>query len=104
METRELVRDEVWRRLDPHAGRLSRRQSRRVLACFATLLILAFGGVWAWTAGVFGPRFGPAQLTGWDTAPGEFHISVMLENAGERPIALAGAGRDGPGLVLVGVE
>ena len=100
----ELLTDEVWAQLDPHAGRLSRRQARRMWAAVLACLVLAVSGLYLWRAGLVVPRVERDGLMGGFEASVEgrgFSIGVPLMNNGQLTETVVGVGASGPGLTLL---
>jgi hypothetical protein len=98
-----LLTDDVWERLDPSTGRLSRRDRRRCQLATAVVIALVVGAGFVSWAGYLQPRL-VAEATGLDTAAGPRTFTVLLEvrNDGLRPVDLLEVGRSGPGLELIG--
>lgn len=98
----ELLSDETWQRLDPSAGRPTRRDLRWVLlgaAVFATAMVVVLSGLVM-------PRLVPAGGAGYGYG-GESGAWVMdyqfdIRNDGWFPVEIVDVGRNGPGLDLVG--
>jgi hypothetical protein len=99
-----MLTDEVWRQLDPYAGRLSRRTVRRVRWVVAALLFLTAVAELAWYAGVFQPRISWKAEPGWEFGWEPVYHSVEVHNDGLLPIRVLGAGRSGPGFRLERVD
>jgi hypothetical protein len=99
-----VVRDEVWARLDPHAGRLSRRSTVRLWLGGSVLAVLAAVGVLVAHSGVivaqlyWVPEAGSASGGGPDLPP---YLEFTVANLGRVPVTVVGAGRSGPGLELI---
>ncbi|GAA3070126.1 hypothetical protein [Streptosporangium carneum] len=106
------VSDAVWAALDPAAGEISARTSRRILAALAVAAALVLGAAQAWDAGLVLPRLadpedGLVEPGGWATKhgkPPEFAYELRFTNHGVREVVLLGAGRSGPGLALRAVQ
>ena len=99
-----LLTDEVWGSLDPHAGRLSRRQARRMWAAVLACLLVGAGALYTWRAGLVVPRIERDDLMGGFIAGVEgrgFSIGVPLANNGQLTETVLGLGRSGPGLTLL---
>ena len=100
----ELLTDVVWASLDPHAGRLSRRQAGRMWAAVLACLILFACGVYAWRGGLVVPRVERDDLMGGFVSSVEgrgFSIGVPLVNNGQLTETVLGVGASGPGLTLL---
>jgi len=99
-----VLTDEVWRQLDPYAGRLSRRTVRRIRWAAAAIVLLAAIGELAWYAGVLVPRVSWSDAPGYEFGWSPAHHSVVVHNDGLLPIRVLGVGRSGPGLRLDRVD
>jgi len=104
-----LVSDEVWQQLDPNAGRLPRRTTNRMRYLGVVAVIAAVGIGAVWRTGVFEPRLEHNRHAGrWASASPvperTIERSVTVINRGWVPLTIVGAGRDGPGLELTGVQ
>jgi hypothetical protein len=99
------VSDEVWQRLDPAAGRLSRRAVLRGWIAVVTALALVLAGTVVWRAGLVVPRllWSNAEQH-WVQTDDGFRMDVLLLNTGWWPVTVVGVGRSAPGLELLGVE
>ena len=101
----ELLTDEVWARLDPHAGRLSWRQTRRLWQAVFACVVLLGAGLLGWRAGLIAPRFEPPDAQNWsaefDAQAGEFTMHLPLMNQGALTETVLAVGRPGPGLTLL---
>jgi len=101
----ELLTDEVWARLDPHAGRLSWRQARRMWQAVFACVVLLGAALYGWRAGLIEPRFEPPSAQNWsaqfDAQAGEFTLHLPLMNQGALTETVLGVGRSGPGLTLL---
>ena len=53
-----LLTDEVWRQLDPGAGRLSRRTARRLWLAYGAGFVAAAAAVAVWLSGLVIPQVG----------------------------------------------
>ncbi len=100
------VSDEVWARLDPGAGRLSRRTSARMwLAAFLAVALTCLG-VLVWRTGLCVPQL--RWPNGWSWTASEdgplVTFAVQVRNDGNFPVTINGAGASGPGLEWVGME
>jgi hypothetical protein len=100
----DLLTDEVWARLDPHAGRLSRRQAWRLWLAVLACVVLLGAAVDGWRSGLVRPRFEPpsSQPSSADFNPQarEFTLHLPLMNRGVLTETILVVGRSGPGLVL----
>ncbi len=104
----QLVSDEVWRQLDPHAGQLPRPWSWRLrLAVIATVVLALVAGA-LWRSGTIVPRVEWARHAGssWSMDPNKRQVgfAVVLRNDGWDSVEVIGAGRSGPGFELVEVH
>ena len=100
----ELLTDAVWASLDPHAGRLSRRQARRMWVAVLACLLLGTSAVYAWRAGLVVPRVERDDRLGGFVSSVErrgFSIGVPLVNNGRLTETLLGVGASAPGLTLL---
>jgi hypothetical protein len=100
-----VVSDEVWLQLDPGAGRLSRRTTRRLWAAFLAALLLYVLGVAVWYSGLLVPQLrwkvNGFQVSEVQPVP---RLTANVSNAGLFPVTVVGAGRAAPGFELIGVE
>ena len=100
------VSTEVWQRLDPLAGRLSRRSVWRlrlgiVVACTASVVASLL-----WVSGTLYPRvvwFDDGGMS-WMLGPDMVGHEVIVTNDGWSTVRVVGVGRSGPGLELVVVH
>jgi hypothetical protein len=99
------IPDEVWHRLDPGAGRLSRRTAIRLWAAIAAALALLVAATVVWWTGLVAPRLvwseGPSQWS--TTVDGVVHVEFDMINVGRFPVTVLGVGRSGPGLQFLGI-
>jgi len=99
------ISDEVWRRLDPSAGALSRRTVIRMWAAAAAAVLLVIVGMQIWRTGIVVPRLvWPEGLTQFEENPDWVRVQIVVSNAGQFPVTVRDVGRSGPGLELLGVE
>jgi len=103
---RTAVSNDVWRQLDPSAGRLSRRAAVRAWLAIAVALGLILGVNALWQSGAF-----VAQLrwgvfaTNQTTPPSDtFGLDVEITNDGLAALTVLGVGQSVPGLDLVGAD
>ena len=97
-----LVSDEVWRQLDPDAGRLSRRTVLRLRWSLAGAVALALLVGAVWQSGLTVPRLAwtPDSGYGWSTQDRTIEFEVRIANRGWTPVDIIGIGRSGPGFEL----
>jgi hypothetical protein len=101
------VSDVVWRQLNPSAGRLSRRTTRRLWAVLLPVLLVAVIGGSAWTSGLVIPRLTWYRTSNdWltTTPDGDVRLNIVVLNAGAFSVTLLDAGPHGPGIGRVGLE
>jgi hypothetical protein len=104
----QWVADDIWRKLDPGAGRLSRATARRLLlgSLIGVLVLALLGAVWRSglvVAQIEFPRYGGGY--GWEVGPGQpVAQTLAARNSGLTAVTLLGAGRDMPGMRLTAVE
>ncbi len=99
------VTDQVWSRLDPSAGRLSRRTAVRGSVAVAVALVLLVAGSLVWSAGLVVPRLvWPNDGRDWEENPDWVRVHVLVLNDGSWPVTVRDIGRSGPGMQLLGVE
>lgn len=99
-----LVPDEVWRRLDPNAGRLSRRAAARLWVAGALVMFAALGYPFGVASGAFGPNLGLGS-TAFEYEPGaSITYDLVLLNEGLFPVTVLKVGERDDGLKLAGVE
>ena len=102
---RTYVSDPVWRRLDPGAGKLTRRSTIRLWIAVGVGLALLLAGNTLWRAGLVVPRLAwPVGLQAWEENPQGVRVKVQSENTGWWPVTVRSIGRSGAGLELLGVE
>ena len=100
-----LVSDEVWRQLDPGAGRLPRRTVLRLRWTISTTLALALLVGLGWRSGVVLPRLGwPNDGEGWSIEGNRVEYSMHIANRGWTSVEVLDVGRSGPGFVLDSVR
>jgi hypothetical protein len=102
-----LISDDVWRCLDPNAGRLTmatRRGMWRVMGAAALLAVVSTLLVWS---GVVVPRLAVPVDEGLEYGGGPtvapFFV-FTIENVGWTPVTIVTAGGGGPGLALTDVR
>lgn len=97
-----LLTDEVWRQLDPTAGRLPRRTVLRLRRAIAVTLTVAVLAGLAWQSGLVVPRLDWSRSSGYayQINPSWFEYVLSLTNRGWTPVEVVGAGHSGPGLRL----
>ena len=99
------ISDEVWSRLDPSAGRLSRRTAVRGFVAVVLALVLVVAGSVVWRSGLVVPRLvWPNSERDWEENPDWVRVHVLVSNDGWWPVTVREVGRSGPGLELLGVE
>jgi hypothetical protein len=99
----DLLNDGVWARLDPHAGRLTRRVAARLWLVALVCAVLAVAALFVWRAGLIVPRIERDRMAGGFVASveaPEFTVAVPLMNNGQLTETVLGVGRSGPGLTL----
>jgi hypothetical protein len=102
-----LISDDVWRRLDPNAGRLSVVTTRRMWRVMGAAALLAVVSTWLVWTGVVVPRLAVpldegAEYGGGPTVAPYFVFTI--ENVGWTPVTAVTAGGGSPGLQLVEVR
>jgi hypothetical protein len=97
---------EVWRQLDPAAGRLSRATVLRLRSAIVVVSTLMTVAALVWYSGVAVPRLRWSEEGGfgWATGPDFVSQAVHVRNSGWVPLNVIGAGRSGPGLQLIAVQ
>src|SRR5262245_37247649 len=102
-----MVSDEVWQQLDPHAGRLPERTTRRLWRIAAVMSVFMATAAAAWYGGLAVPQLAAenqsASTTGSINEPAEVTHEVRIRNNGWVSIRVTGAGLRVPGLRLEGV-
>ena len=100
-----VVSDEVWHQLDPSAGRLSGRTTRRLWAAFLAALLLYVLGVAVWYSGLLVPQLRWTS-TSWQVSEVQnlSRLTIDISNGGLFPATVVEAGGAAPGLELIGVE
>jgi len=100
-----MVSNEVWRQLDPEAGRLPRRTVMRLRWTVASILVLAVLAGVGWRSGLIVPRVGwPNEGRSWQVSGNRIEYEIHVANRGWTPIDVVGLGRSGPGFELVEVH
>ena len=103
----DLLPDDVWRALDPDAGRLSRRQRLHLwLAGVLALAVVAALTV-VWQSGVVVPHIvRGASDDSWsaDTATHRVTRTIEIRNDGWGTAHVLSVGRSGPGIALRSVD
>jgi hypothetical protein len=101
-----VVSDEIWRQLDPGAGRLSWRTATRLWLVGGLIVVVGALGYLVWDGGYLLARLEePSDHMSLEVYPGRsatYHLEVT--NAGRVPVTITGAGGDAPGLQLVRVD
>lgn len=97
-----LLTDDVWMRLDPHAGRLTRRGAVRMWALVLACCLLGVAALAVFRSGLVTPRLERDDFAGWSSSVERRFVTVQLPivNRGWRTETVLGVGRDGPGLAL----
>jgi hypothetical protein len=98
------VSDEVWRRLDPGAGRMSRLAVVRLWLVIGAAVAVLIGGTAVWRTGIVVPRlvWADTMQMSYDTVEREARIEVDLINGGRFPVTVVSVGRSDPGLQFLG--
>lgn len=104
----EWVSDDVWNRLDPRAGALSRAQSRRLTWSAAAGAVVIIAAIFLNLSGLIHARIvmpedrsdGGAAYTDTKTIARQ----VVVHNEGWTTVRVTGIGKDGPGLRLLGPD
>jgi hypothetical protein len=100
-----MLSNEVWRQLDPEAGRLPRRTVLRLRWTVAAVLVLAVLAGLGWRSGLIKPRVAWPNAGGsWEVAGNRIEYEIHVTNRGWIPIEVVGLGRSGPGFELVDVR
>jgi hypothetical protein len=101
-----VVSDEIWRQLDPGAGRLSRRAAVKAWTAVALAFALVTTGTALWLSGAVITQVSWALWGVKATQPPSDTVGIDVEiwNEGWAPVTIAGVGRGGPGLDLVRTE
>jgi hypothetical protein len=101
---KDLLTDDVWRQLDPNAGRLPRRQTVLIWISIAVAGVLVAAGFVVWRGGYVVARVDTrdeASGYGWGTGTNRsFTIDLPIANDGRTAITVTSVGRAGPGLAL----
>jgi hypothetical protein len=100
------VSNEVWRQLDPAAGRLSRPVVWRLRVGLIIMCTVTAVASLMWYSGVLVPQLRWSEEGGfmWASGPDLVSQAVHVRNDGWVPVSVIGAGRSGPGLRLVAVQ
>lgn len=96
----EALTDDVWARLDPHAGRLSRRSVLRLWAAGAAAILVLIAGVGVYLTGFVTPRVHadgssfsmerPVDVS--TTTPVVITLHFTLDNRGSSTVAIKSLG------------
>jgi hypothetical protein len=103
----DLLPDDVWRALDPYAGRLPRGTRIRMRLAAAGAVALLVACIVVWQSGIVVPHVVRSDTSfGWsaDMATHKVTQIVSIRNDGWRTITVTGVGRSGPGMVLTSVD
>ncbi|MEU3454781.1 hypothetical protein ABZ671_14420 [Micromonospora sp. NPDC006766] len=100
-----MIVDEVWHRLNPDAGRMTRRAARRLAVSLLAVAALAGAGLVLWHIGIVVPRLNADGRTGgfgYEISPAErsFAYQVNIRNDGKVTLVVQAVGAEGPGLEL----
>ena len=100
----QWLADDVWARLDPRAGAVSRTVARRykVSAVLIALLIAAFLSIWK--SGFIWAQVGRTWAVGGqkaDPVARTITTDVEIRNDGWRAVGVESVGSDGPGLKVL---
>jgi hypothetical protein len=103
----QVISDEVWQRLDPHAGRPSRASLRSLwratgLALTAVTLVALGWQSGAGAARLEMPREAASEFGGGPGQP--LSVVFTVRNVGRTTVTVTGAGRSGVGLELTEVR
>jgi hypothetical protein len=99
------VSDEVWARLDPYAGQLSRRTAVLGQIAIVAAVLLVVAAALIWRAGIVVPRLvWPEGITEWEEDPAGARVRITVANSGWAAVTVLDIGRSGPGLELLDVE
>jgi len=96
---------EVWARLDPHAGRLSRTSRGLWAAGVAVYLCLLAAGGYGYMSGWWSESIEAGSVTGGgDSDLGRWEMTVVLRDLGFGGQRIVAVGRSGAGLRLESVQ
>jgi hypothetical protein len=107
----DLLTDEVWDQLDPHAGRLSRRSVRRWCLAGLGLLMVAGAVVAVLRSGLVEPRLVVRvdsysgefrHSTASPTSPADITADITLTNRGFFDVTVTRVGASVTGVAMVG--
>src|SRR5262245_16892380 len=101
---RDRVSDEVWRRLDPNAGRLRGPLSARTSVLLAVVVPAVLLAVW-WS-GLVVPKLSWPD-GGWSAETrfdGTVYVQIEVANEGLVPATVLRVGGEGPGYHVIGVQ
>src|SRR6185369_12162609 len=101
---RTAVSNDVWRQLDPGAGRLSRRAAVRAWLAIAVALglILGVNALWLSGALVAQVRWGVFDINQTTPPSDTFSLDLEITNDGLTALTVLGVGQSVPGLDLIG--
>jgi hypothetical protein len=96
----DLLTDETWQQLDPHAGKLSGRDHRVFLLALVVAVLLLVAGGYVVRSGLVVPQVahGSGSGYGYDEDTWVMYYAFELVNDGGFPVEVLSVGRDGPGL------
>jgi hypothetical protein len=100
------VSDEVWRRLHPDAGRLSRREAVRAWMVIVVAFAVVVAGVAVGKSGLVTPQLGWGLwgVTSAEPPTDTVTLDVQITNRGLAPVTITRVGRSGPGLALIATQ
>jgi hypothetical protein len=100
------IPDQVWRRLDPDAGRLSRRATVRLWVATGAALLLYLGSHALWSTGLVVPHLvWPSDFWTIETREqGIARVDVLIANHGLSAVTVLDVGRSGSGMELLDVD
>jgi hypothetical protein len=100
------ISDDVWRQLDPEAGRLPRRTVLRLRWSLGGAFVLAVLAGLVWQSGLTVPRLGWTDNSGygWSIEGRHVEYEMRISNDGWTPVTVTTLGRSGPGLALRSVR
>jgi hypothetical protein len=101
-----LLTDEVWRQLDPDAGRLSPVERRRVTIAIGVVCTLAIAALLVRLSGVIVPNIaiGTTAFSGVDTGPRTFFQTLNVHNGGWRAEEVVAVARPPRGMRITAVD
>jgi hypothetical protein len=100
------VSDEVWRQLNPRAGRLSRREAVRAWIVIVMAFVVVTACIAVGRSGLVTPQlsWGLWGVKSAEPPTDTITLDVEITNMGLAPVTITRVGRSGPGLALIATQ